>query len=197
MLDKPAWRRELLRRRGLVAPAQRRSAARAIARAVMSLPETGAARIVGLYADFRGEVPTARLGLMLALAGKIVALPAVEESGKTLVFRRIGHRRQLARGAYGIREPGRDCPAVTAGDLDLICVPGVGFDRGGYRLGYGGGYYDRFLPLLDPACLKVGLAFACQVVPLLPRGPLDQAMHVVVTEEGTWRAPSRVYHRKT
>lgn len=185
--DKRAWREELLRRRIALPPAFRRRAGREMALALLSLPETMSARIVGLYANFRGEVPTARLGLLLCRAGKSVAFPAVARAERRLVFRRVVHRRQLAAGTYGIREPLPDCPPVAPRALDLVVVPGVGFDRRGYRLGYGAGYYDRFLRTLRPDCFKVGLAYACQVVPILPAEAHDLRLDAVVTEEGVLR----------
>ena len=186
-MDKPAWRKELLCRRDSLPAWYRRRAERTIIRSVMSLPEMGMAETIGLYADFRGEAATARLALLCCLAGKSLALPVADQREKGLVFRRVISRHQLHRGAYGIREPGPGCPPVSPRSLDLLVVPGVGFDRRGGRLGYGAGYYDRFLPLLRDDCAKIGLAFACQVVPLLPRGGHDVNMDAVVTEDGIIR----------
>ena len=182
-MDKADWRRDLLRRRNVLPPAIRRQATRAIILALLTLPELRMARTIGLYADFRGEVPTARLGLLLCLAGKTVALPVSDRRQKSLIFRRIDHWHQLCRGAYGIREPNPGCPLVPPRALDLVVVPGVGFDRRGYRLGYGMGYYDRLLAELAPGCATVGLAFACQVVPVLPREAFDRPVDLVLTED--------------
>lgn len=186
-MDKADWRRELLRRRNSLTPAIRRQAARAITLALLTLPELRMARTIGLYADFRGEVPTVRLGLLLCLAGKTVALPVSDRRQKSLVFRRVDHWHQLCRGTYGIREPNPGCLLVPSRALDLIVVPGVGFDRRGYRLGYGAGYYDRLLEELAPGCTKVGLAFACQVAPALPRADFDRPVDLVLTEDESIR----------
>jgi 5-formyltetrahydrofolate cyclo-ligase len=102
-----------------------------------------------------------------------------------LIFRRVSDRRQLRKGAYGLREPADLCPLCALEELDIVVTPGLGFDRRGYRLGYGEGYYDRCLAGLRPQCLTIGLAFACQVVPLLPSGPLDQPVDLILTEEET------------
>lgn len=182
-MDKASWRAEMLRRRGSLPPARRRLAARRITQNVLSLAELQGASFVGLYADFRGEVPTARLALLLCSAGKELALPAADPKSKTLTFHRVAHWHQLHVGFYGIREPNHGCPAVSPRDLDLLIVPGLGFDRRGYRLGYGAGYYDRFLPGLAPGCRAVGLAFACQVAPLLPHEPMDRPVDLIVTED--------------
>lgn len=186
-MDKADWRQELLRRRNSLPSAIRRQAVKAVTLALLTLPELRMARTIGLYADFRGEVPTARLGLLLWMAGKAVALPVSDRRQKSLVFRRVGHWHQLCRGTYGIREPNPGCPLVPTRSLDLLVVPGVGFDRGGYRLGYGMGYYDRLLAEIAPGCITVGLAFACQVVPALPREAFDRPVALVLTEDESIR----------
>lgn len=155
-----------------------------MAPAVLSLPAVAGARTVGLYADIRGEVPTARLAHLLCLAGKDVALPVTDRSTGRLVFRQLRHRRDLRPGPFGLREPGPHCLEIPPASLDAIIVPGIGFDRRGVRLGYGAGYYDRYLPLLRPDCARIGLAFACQVVTELPRGPHDRGVEAIVTEKG-------------
>ena len=182
-MDKPAWRKELLNRRTALPAVLRRRAGRTIAHTLLALPEITHARHIAIYADFRGKVPTARTGLLLYRAGKTLALPVVDPRSKRLIFRRIEHWHQLCPGPYGLRQPGPGCQAIAPADLDLVIVPAVGFDRGGYRLGYGGGYYDRFLPELGAACVTLGLAFACQVVPALPHGPLDQTVDIILTED--------------
>ncbi|NLG83265.1 MAG: 5-formyltetrahydrofolate cyclo-ligase [Firmicutes bacterium] len=186
-LEKEAWRKELLRRRMALPPAFRRRVGRLVALRLLSLPEVQLARVVGLYADFRGEVPTARLALLLCRAGKTLAFPAVIPWEKRLVFRCVRDRRDLVVGTYGIREPRPDVPSIARRALDVVVVPGVGFDRRGYRLGYGAGYYDRFLRTVRPDCFKVGLAYACQMVPVLPAEAHDLRLDAVVTEEGVFR----------
>ncbi|MGE5549220.1 MAG: 5-formyltetrahydrofolate cyclo-ligase [Bacteroidota bacterium] len=181
-MNKEAWREELKCRRAALPPAVRREAARRIAACVCALPETAAARTIALYAGLPDEVATARLALLLHLSGKELALPVVERGNKYLHFRRLCHWHELRPGPFGLRQPSAACPLVEPGEMELAIVPGLGFDRLGYRLGYGGGYYDRYLPLLRPACAKVGLAFACQVVDELPHASHDARVDAVVTE---------------
>lgn len=186
-MDKTIWRRELLRRREGLSPAFRHQVGHATALALLSLPEVMAARLVGLYAHFRGEVPTTRLAYLLCRAGKNLAFPAIIRGEKQLVFRLVRQRRELVPGTYGIKEPLPSCPLVPPRALDVVVVPGVGFDRRGYRLGYGAGYYDRLFPRLRPDCCKIGLAYACQVVPVLPAEDHDRRLDILVTEDGVLR----------
>ncbi len=91
---------------------------------------------------------------------------------------------ELRPGALGIPEPGEDCPVVPPEEIGLAVVPGLAFDRSGYRLGRGGGYYDRYLPLLR--CPRVGLCQARFLLPALPRGPYDVPVDRIITEEGEY-----------
>lgn len=193
-LDKSSWRRELAARRSALTLQARRRAAIAITASALSLPAVRTARIIGLYADIRDEVPTARLALLLCSMGKKIALPNSDPATGLLSFRLVGRAGQLKRGNYGIPEPVPSAAPVEPSSIDAVFVPGVGFDRRGYRLGYGAGYYDRFLPLLRPDCVRIGIAFACQIVPELPHGPFDQQMDAIVTEDGVIACPGRIRH---
>jgi 5-formyltetrahydrofolate cyclo-ligase len=121
--------------------------------------------------------------LLLALhrAGHPVGLPVVAARGEPLSFRRWTPDMVLATGAYGIAMPPAEAAAVVPA---LVLAPLLAFDRAGYRLGYGGGFYDRTLERLAAAghVLAVGLAFAAQEIASVPRGPHDRRLDWVVTE---------------
>jgi 5-formyltetrahydrofolate cyclo-ligase len=91
--------------------------------------------------------------------------------------------------AQGIPEPAAHCPSVSRAAIEFIVVPGIAFDPDGHRLGYGGGYYDRLLPLLSPHAPRVAGAFDLQVVPNVPVGPNDIAIDAVVTESRELSVP--------
>jgi 5-formyltetrahydrofolate cyclo-ligase len=84
----------------------------------------------------------------------------------------------------GIWQPPQDHP-VGAEQLDLLIVPGVGFDRTGHRLGYGGGFYDHYLEHYPG--WTIGLGFDCQLVDALPRQPHDHPIRMLITEKGVLR----------
>jgi 5-formyltetrahydrofolate cyclo-ligase len=99
--------------------------------------------------------------------------------------------RQLVAGVWGIRQPRADlCPLVPASQLDFVLVPGVAFTRQCQRLGYGGGYYDRFIRSFARRPPLVAAAFALQVVSELPMSESDQRVDRVVTEDAEYRHPS-------
>jgi 5-formyltetrahydrofolate cyclo-ligase len=121
--------------------------------------------------------------LMQALdeRGHGLALPVVAGAGQPLVFRAWTPGDPLRPAAFNTREPGPDKAEVTP---RVLLVPLLAFDRAGYRLGYGGGFYDRTLAGLRAAgaALAVGLAFAGQEVESVPRDPNDSRLDWIVTE---------------
>lgn len=122
----------------------------------------------------------------LAVAGHATALPVVTGRAWPLVFRlwRPGH--PLVPGAFRIMEPMGDAPLAQP---DIVLVPLLAFDRAGYRLGYGGGFYDRTLEVLraEAPTIAVGIGYAGQGVDKLPIDAYDQKLDWIVTEQGAWR----------
>ena len=102
----------------------------------------------------------------------------VDKPGRFPLF---GGTEDLVPGFMDIPEPTASCEPVDPQEVDLVLVPGVAFDRQGNRLGYGGGYYDRFLQ--QCAAPRVALAFATQLVDHVPTEPHDLRVHAVVTDE--------------
>jgi 5-formyltetrahydrofolate cyclo-ligase len=167
-------------------PADARAAASAaITARIVALPSFAAARTVLLTLSFRSEWDTLPLiGIALA-AGKNVAAPRVNRATRMLELHAlVDPPRDLVVGAYGIPEPSPGAEAVAPESIDWVLVPGVAFDQAGRRLGYGGGYYDRLLPLLDRASRVAG-AFDVQLVDRVPSAPHDIRVGVIVTESRT------------
>ncbi|MFO7274316.1 MAG: 5-formyltetrahydrofolate cyclo-ligase [Bacillota bacterium] len=190
----PEAKRELRRRmiaaRQALDPAERARAGLLAQRAVLAAPEWARAHTVLLYMPVRGEVDTAALAEAGRLAGKRLLLPRVEQGDRLLRLHLWdGTAAQLVPGAYGIPEPRPDLPQVAPAVVDLVIVPGVAFDRRGYRLGYGGGYYDRLLPELAHA-VRIGLGYGFQLVDLLPAEPHDVRLDALATEHGLYRFPA-------
>jgi len=89
----------------------------------------------------------------------------------------------LSIGAYGILEPARSqIVPIEPNTIDLVIIPGIGFDKTGNRMGHGKGYYDRFLPLAKKA-IRIGLCFEFQIKDQIPTEPSDQKVDYIITEE--------------
>lgn len=138
--------------------------------------------IVSGFWPMGSEIDPRPLMIHLAASGHGLAMPVVTGKGRPLVFREWKPGDAMAEAQWGIPEPLQSAPEVQP---DLVLVPLLAFDRAGYRLGYGGGYYDRSLAQLRAACgtQAVGLAFAEQEVQHVPREPHDQRLDWMLTDK--------------
>ena len=115
--------------------------------------------------------------------GKQTAVPCMMPGTLELKHTRLTSLQHLQHGAFGVPEPiPKFREWVEPEALDLVLVPGVAFDRKGGRLGFGKGYYDRFLS--KTSALRMGVAFSAQVIPDVPTEPHDVPMHTLLTENG-------------
>jgi 5-formyltetrahydrofolate cyclo-ligase len=165
-------------RDALPADERERSSA-AIADAVLALPEVRRSVAAMVFSSFGSEVDTRAIVEELVGAGTRVVLPRVEGRDLLAIEYRPGD--PLVVAAFGMSEPATSA-VVDAADVDVAITPGLAFDRDGYRVGYGGGFYDRFFAGSRPDMAKVGICFSVQLVDAVPRGPLDVPVDVVVTE---------------
>jgi 5-formyltetrahydrofolate cyclo-ligase len=162
---------------------ERFSKSRIIHKKLCGTPEFRNAKTILFYASFDGEVDTFSMMKQALRLGKKVALPKIVEDRKKMMFCFIEDlENDLAVGSYGILEPTQKCPPLlTQGEIDLVIVPGVAFDKKNYRLGRGGGYYDRFLKKLPSETPSFGLAFDFQIVGRLPaHQDFDIPVHRVI-----------------
>jgi 5-formyltetrahydrofolate cyclo-ligase len=181
--EKRAVRERVLAARDAVPAEARAAAARRIVERIVALPSFAAARSVQVTLPFRSEWDTLPLVRAALAAGKTVALPRVDVGTRMLVLHAIRDpATDVAAGYQGIAEPRPHCPVVAPAAIDWVLVPGVAFDATGGRLGYGGGYFDRLLPLLGRAVPRVAGAFALQVVARVPAAPHDLKVDTIVTE---------------
>jgi 5-formyltetrahydrofolate cyclo-ligase len=137
--------------------------------------------IVSGFMPLKSEINPLPLLQKLSEAGARLALPAIAGRGKPLIMRAWEFGAPLDRGQWGIREPKPDAPEV---EPDILLVPLLAFDRAGFRIGYGAGYYDMTihrLRALKPV-IAIGIAFAAQEVPKIPTTPRDERLDLVLTE---------------
>ncbi len=176
---KKALRRLLKERRASLGAGRRARMSAAIAAQVQKLTVWQSSGLLLCYVSFGDEVDTRGLLAETLRMGKRAAVPRCE--GKRMTFYEIGSLDELKPGKYGIPEPPCDRPA-SPNPSSLCLVPGLSFDASGARIGYGGGYYDRFLA--DFSGKAVGLCFSPLFSEeLLPAEPTDRRVPLVVTDE--------------
>ena len=189
--DKRSFRKQMLKMRDAMPPEKRRAADEARSRRILSLGLYRNAELLLFYVSYRSEADTLFLIRQALSEGRDVAVPKVE--GTELVFYRIGAVSRLVEGYRGILEP--DTKSVTdeavpvdfckvAPEKAVLFLPGCAFDANGGRMGYGGGFYDRFLEKY-PELKRVALAYEEQLVEKVPREMHDKRVDVIVTEERT------------
>lgn len=173
-------RRSVLHERDALLEEDRRARSGAITERVMALPEIRSTRTVMAFWSFGSEFDTSGLIDALHAAGKRVVLPRVD--GREVVAVVYVPGDPTAATSFGAMEP-MSAEIVRPTEIDIVIAPGVAFDRNGGRVGYGGGFYDRFLRTVRPDTPVIGVAFAVQLVDEVPRGEHDRLVDVVVTEE--------------
>lgn len=185
---KRALRKAAAARREAAAAAGDGSAGAALAERFLDSVAIPAGAAVSGYWPIASEIDVMPLLRELAARGHVIALPCVDGKDRPLAFRAWVAGDAMARGAFGIREPLSGASAVEPA---VLLIPLLAFDRAGYRLGYGGGFYDRSLAALRAkgSVLAVGIAWAAQETEFVPRDEYDQPLDWTVTERGAIRAP--------
>lgn len=181
-------RSDFLKIRNQLSEEIRRTVGNKAAERLLHLEEVKKAQNVFLYASYKSELPTKDAFDELKKLGKTVAMPKVE--GNRMRFYPVDSWEELIPGYQNIPEPdpnGRE--PLVPGAEDVMILPGVAFDKEGNRLGYGAGYYDRYLEKLgskQPIC--VGFAYDCQIArATLPVEVHDKKVRYLVTEKNTRR----------
>lgn len=176
--EKSALRKILLEKRDVTSFDLMKISSKKIQKNLKKIKQFREAEKIACYYPIGSEVFTQDIIQEALSNGKQICLPKVV--GKDLVFKKIDDFKRLEKGRFDIMEPKDDCPILN--DPDVILVPAVGIAKDGVRLGYGFGFYDRFL--LKSKATKIALAYAKQVIKVIPSDENDVKMDWIVTEEG-------------
>lgn len=179
--DKAQLRRELRAARRAISPMEAASQAEATARHVLAWPLYRQAHTILLYAALPEEPSTRSLCLDALATGKTLLLPRLEDR-QNMTARRTSSLDALVPGAMGILEPAMDAPVCPPDVIDLILCPGLAFDAQGWRLGFGAGYYDRFLA--QSSAIPAGFCYQQQLVAQVPHRTHDIPMDYLITAQG-------------
>jgi 5-formyltetrahydrofolate cyclo-ligase len=185
--DLAAWRaterKRLLALREALDPAQRREQDERIGAALLQILQAQPPRILGIYWPMKGEFDPRLAALRLREGGARIALPVVIRKAEPLEYREWWPGAATTPGVFGLPVP-QDTPVVVP---DVVLAPPVGFDEHGFRLGYGGGYFDRTLASLQPRPRAIAVAREISRIPTIHPQPWDIPMDCVVTETAVYR----------
>ena len=188
-MDSIKLRKDTLTQRDLLSRSQQIEYSNRIMKRIVRMDQFQEAITIFIYVDFRSEVITGPLIEYMLESGKNVVVPVTLVREKDLLAVSITDpNRELVPGYCSIPEPImgiRESQAVSPDIIDIIFLPGSVFDERGGRMGYGGGYYDRFVSAKAPQALRVGLAYELQMVQHAPLQDHDEFLDFIVTEERT------------
>ena len=187
VVDAKILKKEKLHLRDALSEEQQEQYSYRITEQLLQLDLFQRAETVFVYVDFRSEVKTHSLILQMQSLGKNVVVPVTLLRERDLLPVRITSLEDdLAPGYASILEPVeaiRNTNCVSPESIDIIVLPGSVFDEHGGRMGYGGGFYDRFVSQKAPQALRIGLCYELQIVPEAPLQDHDERMDVIVTEK--------------
>ena len=172
-------------RRAAMDPAEKKRRDDAICRAAVSLVSFRYAEYVLLYAATENEIQIRDIAIEALNRGKKIAFPRCDKETHTMQYHIVSSLDELAPDTYGILEPPPENPIYDP-ETDLgsaICfVPGLVYDKAGYRLGYGKGFYDRYLSHFSGCTL--GVVYSDYILPVVPRGRFAVSVNILLTEKG-------------
>ncbi len=178
-------RAEYSARRAAMDPAEKKRRDDAICRAAISLVSFRYAEYVLLYAATENEINVREIAAVALARGKKIAFPRCDKESHTMQYHIVSSLDELAKDNYGILEPPPE-NRIYDPEKDLgsaICfVPGLVYDKAGYRLGYGKGFYDRYLSHFSGCTL--GVVYSDYILPTVPRGRFDVSVNILLTEKG-------------
>lgn len=181
---KDLLRREYKAKRRSIPPEEKLRRDREICRYAQLLASFRYAEYVLLYDAMPDEISVTEIAYAALEKGKKIAYPRCNTENCTMTYHIVSSPEELVPDAYGIREPLPSAPVFPSefppGNA-LCFVPGLLFDRDGFRLGYGKGYYDRFLSSFPGS--RIGVIYTDFIVPSVPRGRFDVKMDILLTEK--------------
>jgi len=178
--DKSQLRLYYRQKRNIFTGTKKAKADSSIARKIIDLPIFQKSTTIGVYVSIPEEVDTHGLLIYGFNTDKTIAVPKILPR-PIMTFFKIGSFDDLKTHPFGILEPNEGLAEVPINQIELVVVPGIAFDRKGYRLGYGGGYTDWLFS--QSSAYKIGIAYSFQVVEKLPRKTYDRPVDLVITEK--------------
>lgn len=184
-MDKKTLRKQCIEKRSSLSNIEVEEISHNIAMNLFKLDIYKNSSFIMTYVDFNKEVRTEEIIRHSIDIGKRIGIPiTIKEERKLLISELKDFDTELEISTYNILAPKSEfIRRIHPSIIDLVLVPGAAFDRNGYRIGYGGGYYDRFLPNLNKKAITIGLAYNLQLIDNVPRGHYDLPVDFILTEK--------------
>ena len=185
-MDKKVIRKKMLEERAKISSNDILEKSSAIKDTLFSLSQYKESNFIFSFISFKDEVNTHEIIKDSIAIGKKVGVPiSVPKTKELLVSEIIDFDKELELSYYDILAPKDEYIRIVSPKVvDLVLVPGVAFDKRGYRVGYGGGYYDRFFNKLEKGVIKIGLCYEMQILPEVPTDIYDIPIDYIITEKG-------------
>ena len=175
---------EIFKKRKTLSKSEIKEKSTIIRKKLNSMPEFKKSKNILTYVSFNNEVDTINIIKDLLIKNEKNVLVPYVDKGKLIQISKINSFDDLEPKIFGILEPKKNkIKKIEINKLDLVIVPGIAFDKNGHRIGYGYGYYDKFLGKLNKNAIKIGLCFEFQIVDKIPQEKHDVPMDFIVTEK--------------
>jgi len=179
---KDKLRRELIKLKNNLSKSELLEKSNIIKKRLFEMNEFKQASTILFYISYDNEVHTHNMIKESMSNRKKIIVPITDKDNKKLLLSELKNWNDLSHGAYNILEPRKECIIeVSLDSIDLILVPGIGFDKHGHRIGHGGGYYDKLLE--NATAQSIGLAFHLQVLDKIYVEKHDVSIHKIITEK--------------
>lgn len=192
-MDKKALREEIMRKRSQLTNEEIIEKSTEVKNKLLQLEEFKNANFIFSFISFKDEIHTHDIIKETLNMGKRVGVPITLDKPRQLLVSEIkDFEKELEIGYYNILAPKKEYERLVSPDLvDLVLVPGLAFDKSGYRTGYGGGYYDRFFANANKNMIKIGLCFDLQIISQVPRDIYDIPVDYIITESRIIATPNK------
>lgn len=184
-MNKKDVRRAVLKERAKLSPEVHETYSTKIMELVASTTYYKNAGTIMCFVSFGSEMDTSMIINKALEDGKRVAVPIAVHETKELIPSVIASMDELEPGYFNILTPKSEfIRPIEPNEIDLVLVPGVAFDHHGYRVGYGGGFYDRFLTRIRKDTKKIAIGFSLQILDQVPRESFDLPVDMIISEKG-------------
>lgn len=181
-MDKKLLRKEMMNKRNSILEEEKKERDICILNKLLKTSEYKNSKVIFIYIGYSSEINTSNFIKKFLKDNKVVCVPRTNYEGKYMEAVVINSLENLSKDKYGILEPDKDLNPIDIDNIDLVILPGLAFDNKGGRLGYGGGYYDKYLSNMSDDVVKIALCYDFQVVDNVPMEEHDICADLLITD---------------